>query len=93
MEWPLRITPATAGEVDVALDVLNQAAEWVVARGAEGWTPGQWRRERLLEAINAGETHLARQGSTVVGTVTLQWSDDTFWLRAPPMPATSIGWR
>lgn len=66
------------------LDVLNQAAEWVVARSAEGWTPGQWRRDRLLEAINLGETHLARRGSTVVGTVTLQWSDETFWPGAPP---------
>jgi GNAT superfamily N-acetyltransferase len=70
--------------VDIVLDVLDQAAEWVKARGAEGWTPGQWRRERLLEAIVAGETNLARNAEAVVGTVTLQWTDETFWPGAPP---------
>lgn len=83
-EAELKITPATLSEVDIVIDVLDQAAEWVVERGAEGWTPGQWRRERLLEGIEARETFLASRGGTVVGTVTLQWSDETFWPGAPP---------
>jgi hypothetical protein len=55
----LTIAPATHDEVDVVLAVLNEAAQWVVDRGAEGWRAGQWRRDRLLEAIDRGETFLA----------------------------------
>lgn len=80
----LRISPATRDEVNVVLAVLNEAAQWVVDRGAEGWHPGQWREERLLEAIDRGETFLARRSDTVVATVTLQWADDTFWADRPP---------
>lgn len=80
----LRIAPATRDEVGVVLRVLNEAAHWIVDRGAEGWRPGQWREERLLEAIERGETFLARQSDAVVGTVTRQWADETFWAGWPP---------
>lgn len=80
----LRIIPARASDLDVVMRVLNEAAQWVLDRGAEGWRPGQWRRERLLEAIERGETFIAFRDGNVVGTITLQWSDELFWSGAPP---------
>jgi GNAT superfamily N-acetyltransferase len=69
--------------VDEVLRLLNEAAQWIVDQGAEGWRPGQWRKERLLEAIERGETFLAELNGRVVGTITLQWSDETFWEGMP----------
>lgn len=79
----LTIVPATPEEIELVVAILNEAAQWIVDRAAEGWRPGQWRKERLLEAIERGETFLARRDGRVVATISLQWMDELFWGTSP----------
>ncbi len=48
------------------------------------WRPGFFSREAFLDQILQGEVYLARLGEEVVGTITLQWSDDPLWRDALP---------
>lgn len=54
----------------VVLDILGEAASWLLARGID-----QWRPERFRELIDQGDTYLARLDGDAVGTLALQWND------------------
>jgi len=75
----LAIAAATSSELDATLAVLDDAAAWLQQRGVDQWRAGQWKRERIGEAIDRGEVHLARLDGAIVGTISLQWSDEFFW--------------
>ena len=78
------VVPAKAGEVDIVLEILNEARAWLLERGIDQWGPGSLTRERFLEWISRGEVYLAKVGEESIGTVTLQWSDEWFWGQNPP---------
>ena len=41
----LEVRPATAREFELAVEILEEAAAWVAARGQDGWKPGSFRDE------------------------------------------------
>lgn len=76
---------AKENEVDLVLEILNEAAEWLGSMGL----PSRWRlvnlaRENFLDRTRRGEVFLAKLGGETVGTITLQWSDPIFWKDALP---------
>lgn len=75
------ITVSLAGqeELEVVLEILEDAARWTTARGFGGWRPGSFSVATFREQIRREEVFLARIGAKVVGTITLQLSDDTHW--------------
>jgi GNAT superfamily N-acetyltransferase len=79
------VRPASAQDLGVAVDILEEAAAWVAARGQDGWGPGTFRDEAgdgrwvLREALDAGELFLAWMAGQAVGTVTLQSADAVYW--------------
>ncbi len=75
----LVVSPAKLEEFELVLDVLEDAARWTSSRGLGVWRPGSFSRQRISEQIGLGEVFLARLGSGVAGTVTLEWSDRPFW--------------
>jgi GNAT superfamily N-acetyltransferase len=75
----LTIVPATAAEADTVIEVLDEAARWLVLRGIDQWRPGMFERSLVLAAIEAGEMYLVRRGAEVVGTVSLSWDDTPTW--------------
>jgi ribosomal protein S18 acetylase RimI-like enzyme len=75
----LTIAPATAAEADIVIDVLDEAARWLVSRGIDQWRPGMFERSLVLEAIKSGEMYLVRRAGEVVGTVSLSWDDTLTW--------------
>ncbi|TMK80263.1 MAG: hypothetical protein E6G47_07170 [Actinobacteria bacterium] len=81
----LEVRPATARECELAVEILEEAAAWVAARGQDGWKPGSFRDEAgtgrtvLREALAAGELFLGWMAMRAVGTVTLQSADAVYW--------------
>ena len=72
-------------ELDTVLGILGEAAEWLASRGIpDQWKPGSFSRESFLDQIRRREVYLAGLGEEVVGTITLQWTDETFWKEAAP---------
>jgi GNAT superfamily N-acetyltransferase len=75
----ISIERATPDDVDIVLDILEEAARWLLARSIEQWVPEQFKREPLLARIAAGEVYLAWRNGTALGTLTLQWADPRIW--------------
>lgn len=71
---------AVGERTDDVLSVLDEAAEWLDARGAVQW-PLHFEAAWVAEAISRGETCLVEVGDEAVGTVTLEWSD--LWADVP----------
>ena len=65
------------------LDVLAAAATWLRARGVEQW-PERFPAGWVMPPIERGETWLAEADSRVVGTLTVQWTDELFWGKQAP---------
>src|SRR5207244_825727 len=61
----LEVRPASAREFELVVEILEEAAARVAARGQDGWTPGSFRDETgsgrrvLRDALDAGELFLA----------------------------------
>lgn len=70
---------ARAADVDAVLAILAGAGEWLTAKGIDQWGPGRFSRERGVEAIGRGEVYIASLEEEIVGTLRLQWSDESVW--------------
>ncbi len=81
----LDIVPAREEDLDLVMEVLNEAAEWLASMGfPTRWNRAQLSREKCLSQIHQDEVFLAKLGNETVGTITLQWSDPVFWDGASP---------
>lgn len=84
MPKKFEIVRARADELDTILTVLDEAAEWLVTKSIAGpWIPGSFSRQTFANQIARGEVYVAKLGEETVGTITLQWSDELFWPKAP----------
>ena len=73
------IERAALEDADVVLDILAEAARWLLARGIQQWVPEQFKREPLLARIMAGEVYLVWRNNAALATLTLQWADPHIW--------------
>lgn len=81
----IQIRLARPEEVDVVLEILDEAASWIIARGLPSvWKPGEFSLQTFLDQISRGEVYLASLDNVVVGTFVLQWSDTLWWGERPP---------
>ncbi len=76
----VRILRAEVGELDTVLEILNDAANWLLSKGIDQWRPESFSRSSTAEKIRLGEVYLAKQNHQSIGTITLQWSDRFFWV-------------
>ncbi len=80
----LKIVRANERDLEMVLAILDEAARWLVTKGIAGpWIPGSFSRQAFADQIARGEVYVARMGQETVGTITLQWSDELFWPKAP----------
>lgn len=75
----LTVVEARAGDWEIVLRILNEAAEWLRSKEIDQWQSAYWTRTLISDGIRNGEVYLARLEGEVVGTITLQWSDPRFW--------------
>ena len=71
------------GDLQVASDILVEAARWLQDRGQPLWDPSELSPEHLQRQAAAGVLHLAHQVDEPVATIALQWEDRLFWPEAP----------
>jgi ribosomal protein S18 acetylase RimI-like enzyme len=78
----LEVRRAGRGDVDEIVDVLSEAARWLLARGIRQW-PDPFPRERVAALVERGDFYLASLAGETVGTLALLWSDPAFWGERP----------
>ena len=82
----ISIVQAQASELDIVVDILEEAASWLASRGIDQWRPGSFlgpRYASIADQVNRGEIYLAMLDGKPVGTLTLQWEDKKFWGDVP----------
>ncbi len=78
----LEVVAAREDDVDEIVDILSEAARWLLARGIEQW-PDPFPRHRVERLVEGGEFYLGRIDGNVVGTLALLWRDPVFWGERP----------
>ena|SRR5438445_7990816 len=78
---PSRVEVITAmiGDLDPIVEILDEAARWVISRGWKRWEPGSFSHQSIYKQLERGEAYLGKIGGEVFGTIALQWSDKMFW--------------
>jgi GNAT superfamily N-acetyltransferase len=83
MGQPLLLRQATESEHRDILELIDLVREWLRTIGTDQWK-APWpnengRSERILAAIQAGRTWVARDGARLAATVTVSPSDQGIW--------------
>ncbi len=63
----ITIVQAQSSDIDTVISILEEAGQWLFARGIHQWLPGSFSRERIASAIEPGEVYLARRGDEANG--------------------------
>lgn len=81
----LQIARARRSDLDAYIDLLEEIAEWLAARGIRQYLPGTFRASRayFAESIRRGEVHWAFVDDTMVGAVRLLNEDAVVWPEVP----------
>jgi hypothetical protein len=74
MSSHLEVRLATTDDLSIVLSVLDEAADWLSARGIRQW-PAAFEPSWILPDVRAGETWLVLTAGSPVATVTLGWAD------------------
>jgi GNAT superfamily N-acetyltransferase len=74
MSGRLMIEPALLIDIETVLDVLDEAASWLTARGVDQW-PDRFEPAWIEADIVAGSTWLVRDGTEAVATITVSNAD------------------
>ena len=82
MSETLEVRRAGPGDVDEIVDILSEAARWLIGRGIAQW-PDPFPRDRVAVLTERGDFHLARVEGEGAATLALLWSDPTFWGERP----------
>jgi GNAT superfamily N-acetyltransferase len=76
---PVEIRPAVLADLDDVLDILSEAARWLKSREINQWQVDGFPRDLIGDDISRGAVYIASCNRRVVGTFTLNWSDELFW--------------
>ena len=69
---------AGPGDVEKVIEILAEASAWLRQIGITQW-PDRLPRTLILGAIEQQDVYLAISGDEIAATLTLQWSDPSFW--------------
>jgi len=75
---PPVVRTAQTDDLDEVIDILAECSAWLRSKGNLQW-PERFPRDQLLPSLEAGDLYVVDNGSDLVATVTLQWSDPMFW--------------
>lgn len=73
------IIRASEDDLTIILKLWLEAAEWLSAKGIYQWKPNSFTLESVQEHYQKTELFLAKLNDTVVGSFSIQWSDDFIW--------------
>lgn len=77
----LRVVAAQDSDLRRYIDLLEEVAEWLEARGIKQWRPGNFRlsADYYAESIRLEEVQLALVGDELVGTLRLLLREPVVW--------------
>jgi ribosomal protein S18 acetylase RimI-like enzyme len=80
---PLTLRQATPDEHHVILELLQDSIRWLEEMDTDQWSrpwpDEQGRNDRIAQDLSEGKTWLALDGTTVVGTITIDTADNGIW--------------
>ncbi len=79
----IAIERARLADTNLLIEIHEDAARWLWARGIHQWEPGTFPRDRLISRIERGEVYLARLDGEPVGMAILQEADEDTWGARP----------
>ncbi len=77
------IERATLADTDLLIEIHEEAARWLLARGIRQWKTETLPRDRLIIRIERGEVYVVRLDSEPVGMAILQDADVDTWGARP----------
>ena len=91
-EADLRVVTADRGDLDRYIDLLEELADWLDARGIRQWPRGRVRRSSayFADSIARHEVHLAFIGDDLAGTLRLLMADPIVWPEFPEGEAVYV---
>jgi GNAT superfamily N-acetyltransferase len=80
---PLDVVLAQPSDLEVVLSILEEARQWLHAKGIVEQWPGPVPPEAIAWRIEVNKTYLAYHQDRAIATFTLQWSDEATWRDRP----------
>lgn len=81
----MQVVKAVVGYAPAITSVLTDATKYKLQRGDSTWGSRGPTEQTVLEQMNSGEMYVALRDCDVLGTFRLQWEDDHYWGRQPPV--------
>lgn len=88
----MRSRPANGDEVGAFIELLEDAAAWMGARGIDQWRPGSMRAQRgaFVAAQTRGEIWVREQAGRISGGAVLRSEPDPIWADLPVADAMYV---
>lgn len=67
------------GDVDSAIRIMQEVAEWCEKTGRSMWRIDMLSRDILLQGLQAENFYVGKVGNDNAATMILQWQDSLFW--------------
>jgi GNAT superfamily N-acetyltransferase len=84
------IRQATPQDVEVVVDILKEASQWLEQAGMPLWREDELEPERIVSDVRQGLFFLAEYSGDPAGTVKFQLDDSVFWPDAHQQDAAYI---
>ena len=72
----------THGEIEIALEIMREAARWLIDTGRPLWRLEDLTREKILQGIAEEDVRVGWVGDEPAAAMILQWRDERFWPQA-----------
>ncbi len=69
----------TQGDTTVAVDIMREAASWLIETGRPLWRLCDLTEEQLLTRITKDDIYVGWIGDEAAAAMILQWNDPFFW--------------
>ncbi len=69
-------------EASIAIEILQDAARWLISRNIPSWQP-ESLPAKIIPAVARGEVFVLKQKQEALATISLQWSDEFYWGKQP----------
>jgi Acetyltransferase (GNAT) family len=81
--WPIALRRATADEIEVVIQLIEEAADWLRSIGTDQWAkpwPNRTERDSRIQAsLRQGKTWIGWDNDIPAATITVDLEDDPYW--------------
>ncbi len=75
----MNIIMVNESNVELFLEVLKEAASWLISIEKPMWNPESLTVQKLLQSYKLDELRLCYDNNNLIGAFVLQWYDPLFW--------------